>query len=120
MRYSIGPRERRYVEGYGLLSFAKNLDTHSIKVAKNLNNKYGQKLADSAKESAKDALKVAGKRAIQKTAEATGDLIGNKTADKITTYSKKTANEAHSNDVSNEIPKERYISPQERQKLLIN
>ena len=25
MRYSIEPRERRYVKGYGLLSFAKNI-----------------------------------------------------------------------------------------------
>ena len=54
----------------------------------NLNNKYGQKLADSVKKSATDAFKIASKRAIQKTAEATGDLIGNKIADKITSYSK--------------------------------
>ena len=52
MRYSIEPRERRYVEGYGFLSFARNLGRNSIKVAKNLNNKHGQKLADSAKKSA--------------------------------------------------------------------
>ena len=45
MRYSIEPRERRYVKGYGFLSFARNL-----------NNKYGQKLADSAKKSAIDAI----------------------------------------------------------------
>ena len=99
MRYSIEPIERRYVKGYGFLSFTRNL-----------NNKYGQKLADS--------FKIASKRAIQKTAEATGDLIGNKITDKITSYSKKPANEQHSNDVSNEIPKERYISPQERQKII--
>ena len=49
MRYSIEPSERRYVSGYGFLSFARNLGTHSIKAAKNLNNKYGQKLVDSAK-----------------------------------------------------------------------
>ena len=77
MRYSIGPRERRYVKGYGFLSFARNLGTLATKVAKNLNNKYGQKLADSAKKSATDALNIAGKRAIQQTAEATGDLVGN-------------------------------------------
>ena len=106
MRYSIEPRERRYVEGYGFLSSARNL-----------NNKYGQKLADSAK-SAIDAFKIASKRAIQKTADATGDLIGNKIADKITSYSKNPVNEPHSNNVSNEIPKERYISPQERQKII--
>ena len=34
MHYSTEPRERRYVEGYGFLSFARNLGTHSIEVAK--------------------------------------------------------------------------------------
>ena len=76
MSYSIEPRDRRYVKGYGCLSFAKN-------IGKNISNKYSQKLVDSAKKSAKDEIKTASKRAIQKTAEATGDLIGNKIADKI-------------------------------------
>ena len=44
MRYSIEPKDRIYVKGYGFLSFAKNM-------AKNLSNKYGQKLLDSAKKS---------------------------------------------------------------------
>ena len=66
IRYSIKPRGRRYVKGYRSLSFARNLGTHATKVAKNLNNKYGQKLADSVKTSATDALKIAGKRAVQK------------------------------------------------------
>ena len=65
MRYSVEPRERRYIKGYGFLSVARNLGTHATKVAKNLNNKYGQKLVDSAKRSATDALKIAGKRATQ-------------------------------------------------------
>ena len=82
MRYSIEPRNRIYVKGYGFLSFAKN-------TGKSLSNKYGQKLFDSAKKSTTDAIKTASKRAIQKTAEATGDLIGNKIADKITSVSKK-------------------------------
>ena len=118
MRYSTEPRERRCVKGYGFLSFARNLGTHATKVAKNLNNKYGQKPADSAKKSATDALKIAGKRAIQKTAEASGDLVGNFIADKIASISKKPASEPHSNAASNETPKERYISPQERQKII--
>ena len=120
MCYSIETRERIYEKGCGFLSFARNLGIHATKVAKNLNNKYGQKLADSAKKSATDALKIAGKRAIQKTAEASGasgELEGNFIADKITSISKKPASEPHSNAVSNEIPKERYISPQERQKI---
>ena len=116
MRYSIEPRERRYVKGYGFLSFAKN-------IGENLTNKYSKNLVDTAKKSAADALKIASKRAIQKTAEATGDLVGNKIADKITSIStelqsKKPASEPHPNVVSIEIPKERYISPQERQKII--
>ena len=55
MRYSIEPRERRYVKGYGFLSLARNLGAHATKAAKNLSNKYGQKLADTAKKSATDA-----------------------------------------------------------------
>ena len=73
MRYSIEPRDRIYVKGYGFLSFAK-------KMGKNLSNKYGQKLLDSAKKSTTDTIKTASKRAIRKTPEATGDLIGNKIA----------------------------------------
>ena len=87
MRYSIEPRNRVYVKGYGFLSFAKNLS-----------NKYSQKLIDTARKSATDPLKTASKRAIQKTAEVTGDLIGNKIADKITGISKKPVKELHNND----------------------
>ena len=112
MRYSVEPRERRYVKGYGFLSFAENIGTHTTKVTKNLNNKYGQKLVDTAKKSATYALKIAGKRAIQKAAEASGDLVGSFIADKITNISKEPASKPHSNAVSNEIPKERHISPQ--------
>ena len=91
MRYSIEPRERTYVKGYGFLSFARSMGTHATKVAKNLNNKYGQKLVITAKKSATDALKIVVKRAIQKTAEASGDLGGNFVADKTTSISKKTS-----------------------------
>ena len=73
MRYSTEYRGRIYVKGYGFLSFAKNMCTHATKVAKNLSNKYGQKLLDSAKKFTMDAIKAASKRAIQKTAEAMGD-----------------------------------------------
>ena len=60
MRYSIKPRDRRYVKGYGFLSFAKN-------IGKNISSKYSQKLVESDKKSATDAIKTASKRAIQKT-----------------------------------------------------
>ena len=92
MRYSIEPRDIIYVEGYGFLSFAKNM-------SKSLSNKYGQKLLHNAKNFTTDAMKTASKRAIQKTAEVTGDLIGNKNADKITSVSKKkSAKELQNNN----------------------
>ena len=65
------------------------MDTHPTKVAKNMSNKYGQKLLDSVKKSTTDAIKTTSKRANPKTAEATGDLIGNKIADKTRSLSKK-------------------------------
>ena len=77
LRYSIDPRDRIFVKGYGFLSFAKNMSTHATKVAKNLSNKYGQKLFDSAKKFTAVAIKTASKRANQKTAEAIVNLIGN-------------------------------------------
>ena len=119
MRYSIEPRDRVYVKGYGFLSFAKNMGTHATKVAKNLSNKYGQELLDSAKKSTTDAIKITSKRAIQKTTEATGDLIGNKITDKITSVSKKKPvkelpnnGETKEEDVEITTHKKRYISPE--------
>ena len=61
MRYLIEPRDWIYVKAYGFFSFAKNM-------GKNLSNKYGQKLVNSANKSTTDAIKTASKRAIQKTA----------------------------------------------------
>ena len=118
MRYSIEPRDRIYVKGYGFLSSAKK-----SKVAKNLNNKYGQKLLDSAKKSTKDAIKIASKRAIQKTAELTDDLIGNRIADKITSVSKKKSAKGLPNNETEEdaeisTHKKRCISPEEIEQMI--
>ena len=54
MRYSVEPRDRTYVKGYGLLSFAEN-------IGKNLSNKYRQKLLDGAKKSTTDSIKTTSK-----------------------------------------------------------
>ena len=113
MRYSIEPRDRIYVKGYGFLCFTKN-------IGKNLSNKYRQKIFDTAKKSANEAIKIASKKAVQKTAEATGDLIGNKIADKITSISKKAVKELPTNNEDVEITtrRKRYISPKERQHII--
>ena len=112
MRYSIEPRDRIYVKGYGFLSFAKNM-------GKSLSNKYGQKLIDSAKKSTTDT--TASKRAIQKTAEATSDLISHKIADKIASASKRSNNNNDDDDDDSlelTTHKIRYISPEERQQII--
>ena len=69
MRYSIEPRERRFVKGYAFMSFDRNF-----------NDKYSKSLIDASKTFAKTA----GKKILKEIAKATGDLTGNKIADKIT------------------------------------
>ena len=104
MRYSIEPRERRYVKGYGFMSFARNF-----------NDKYSKSLMDKGIDLSKTFAKTAGKKILKETAKATGDLIGNKIADKITA---KPSKKPQSDEIINGIPKERYISPKERQKII--
>ena len=78
------------------------------------------------KKTATDALKTASKRAIQNTAKGTDDLMGKNIADKIKRASRillKNSSETVTNEAKNigidrEIPKEKYISPEKRQKII--
>ena len=81
MRYSLEPKYRKYVQGYGFLTFARKFG-----------DKYGKKIMDTATKTRIDAAKTTSKRVVQKTAEATGDLNGNKIADKITSVAKSKIN----------------------------
>ena len=56
MRYSTEPRFRKYVKGYGFLSFAKKFGI-----------KYGKNLIDTSTKTEIDAAKTASKRVAQKT-----------------------------------------------------
>ena len=66
MRYSIEPRERRYIKGYSFLSFVKNfgnkygkkLMNTAIKTGTNFNSKYGKKLTDTAIKTGKDFVRL--------------------------------------------------------------
>ena len=109
MRYSIEPKDRVYVKGYGFMSFARSMS-----------NKYGKKLVDTATKSATDAITTASKRAIQKTVEAIGTLVGNKIADKIIIVSKRSTKKLPTIDEDAELSphKKRYISTEERQKII--
>ena len=53
MRYSTKPRFRKYVKGYGFLSFAKTFG-----------NNYGKKLMDTATKTRIDAAKIVPKRVV--------------------------------------------------------
>ena len=55
MRYSTEPNYRKYVQGYGFLSFARKFG-----------GKYGKKLMDTATKIGTDAAKTASKRVIQR------------------------------------------------------
>ena len=101
MRYSTEPRFRKYIEGYGFLSFARKFG-----------DKYGKKLMDTATKTGIDAAKTASKRVVQKTAEATGDLIGNKIADKITSVGK--PKEKEKTNKAEQV----YILPEKRQQII--
>ena len=101
MRYSTEPRFRKYVKGYGFLSFAKKFG-----------DKYSKKLMDTATKTGIDVTKTASKRVVQKIAQATGDLIGKKIADKITSIGKSKEREKINN------PEEIYIPPEKRQQVI--
>ena len=102
MRYSTEPIFRKYVKGYGFLSFGRKFG-----------DKYGKILMDTARKTVIDAAKTASKWVVQKTAEATGDLIGNKIADKITSVGKTK------NKEKGEERQEIYIPPEKESKLLM-
>ena len=139
MRQSLEPEYRKYIKGYGFLSFARNFgDTYgkklintAIKTGTNFNSKYGKKLTDTAIKTGKDFATIAGKKIVHKSAEATGDLVGNKIADKITPMgrskelssavepavkprSKKEKDEINIMEETQEI----YIPPEKRKQII--
>ena len=101
MRYSTEPKYRKYVKGYGFLSFARKCGYM-----------YGKKLMNTATKTGIDAAKAASKRVVKKIAEATGDLIGNKIADQTTSLGKTRSKEKE--DERQEI----YRRPKKRQQII--
>ena len=101
MRYSTEQKYRKYVKGYGFLSFARKFGY-----------KYGKKLMDIATKIGIDAAKTVSEQVVQKTAGATGDLIGNEIADKITSLGKTKSKEKE------DERKEIYIPPEKRQQII--
>ena len=122
MIYSIEPRNRILVKGYGFLSFAKSL-------GKNLTGKYYQRLLHIAEKTAvtkvaTDTLKTNWKRAFQKTVH-NKILVRIKIADKISNTSSQNGPETNSmKSLNTAIQTEDairsgiYISPEKRQEIV--
>ena len=102
MRYPTKPKFRKYVKGYGFVSYARKFEDN-----------YDKKLMDTATKTRIDAAKTASKRVVQ-TAEATGDLIRNEIADKITSIGKSKEKEKEKTNKPEEI----YIPPEKRQQII--
>ena len=124
MRYSLEPRYRKYVQGQGFMSFAKNIGNKygkkifdkSIDVGKNMSNKYGRKTLDKSIDASKDFAKIAGKKVLHKSAEATGEMIGNKVAYRITRSSRNKAQKE--DDRIMEETQEIYIPPEKSEQII--
>ena len=132
MRYSLEPHYRRYVQGQGFMSFARNIGNKygksmissknvrkifdkSLDVGKSM-EKNGKKILDNSLSAGKDFAKIAGKKVLTKSAEATGDLIGNKIADRI---NKSARNEEQKeNDRIMEETQEIIIPPEKREQIV--
>ena len=124
MRYSLEPCYRRFVQGQGFMSFARNIGNKygkkifdkSIDIGKSMKKKYGKKILDKSIDTGKDLAKIAGKKVLTKSAEATGDLIGNKIADRIT---KSTRNkDQNEDDRIMEETQEVIIPPEKREQII--
>ena len=121
IRYFVQEKDRVVVKGYRFLSFVKNMDKNMDKsIGKNLSSNYSQKLLEHAKKSATDPLKTTSEKAIQKTVEAIGGLIDNTIVNKITKALKESPQKfSETVGSGREIPKERYISPEEKLHIII-
>ena len=114
MRYSLEPHYRRYVQGQGFMSFARNIGS-----------KYDRKIFDKSLDVGKldNSLsvgkyfaKIAGKKVLTKSTEATGDLFGNKIADRITKSARNK--EQKENDRIMEETQEIIIPPKKREQII--
>ena len=118
MTYRTDNKIRKYVKGYGFMTFSKNLGSKygkkitnkGISTASKFNqSKYGNML----KKHRSGFGKIAGKKILTKSADATGDLIGSKIAERITSLKVK--------DKPKEVIEEQeeiIIPPEKRQQIL--
>ena len=121
MRYSLEPKYRKYVPGYGFLSFARKFgnmyDNKLVNTGISSAKKFHK--SKSGKEIKKQGIKLAktsGKRILKKTAQSTGDLVGNLIANKITSLSNKQENDEQPEE---QQQSEQIIIPPEKNDTLL-
>ena len=133
MTYSKDNQIRKYVKGYGFMSFAKNFGSKygkkflnkgisASKRTKDTAFKFDQSkyekmlkikdLAKGLKNQGSEFGRIAGKKILTKFAEAMGDLIGSKIADKITSLKVK--------DKPQETIEEEIIIPSEKRQQILD
>ena len=114
MNYSKYNQIRKYVQGYGFMSFAKNFGSKYGKKFLNKGISTSKRIKNTASKFNQGSKfgKIAGKKILTKSTESTGDLIGSKIADKITSLKVK--------DKPQEIIDEEEIifPPDKRQQIL--
>ena len=126
MRYSLEPHYRRYIQGQGFMSFARNIGNKydkkifdkSVDVGKSRKKIYGKTILDNSLSAGKDFAKIAGKKVLPKSAEAAGDLIDNKIADRITKSARNK--EQNEDDRIMEETQEIIIPPEKREQIIRN
>ena len=124
MRYSLEPHYRKYVQGQGFMSFARNIGNKygkkifdkGLDVGKSMKKAYGKKILDNSLSTGKDFAKIAGKKVPTKSAEATGNFIGIKTADRITKSARNK--EQKEDDRIMEETQEIIIPPEKREQII--
>ena len=98
MRYFFEPKYRKYVQGYGFLTFTRKFG-----------DEYGKKLMDTVTKTGINATKTASKRVVQKTVEATRDLIGNKITDRITSIGKLKSKQKEKDEANETIDLQQIV-----------
>ena len=117
MRYSLEPHYRRYVQGQGFMSFARNIGNKhgrkifdkSLDVGKSMKKKYGKKILDNSLSAGNDFAKIAGKFGNKL-------VIGNKIADRITKSARNK--EQKEDDRIMEETQEIIIPPEKREQII--
>ena len=120
-QYVVQPREIKLAKGYKFVSFTKYMGKIINKnINKNLSDKYSQKLVDYVKQPATDTVKISSKRVIKKEQKWLVIWLIITLLRKLQMFQEiyKKNPKTVTNEHYKKIPKERYMSPKERQQII--